>query len=241
MSASSFADSSSIYKLQFEEILNEKIIKQLKPLAEQGDAKAQYNLGLTYTNYVKDGVRKKDYETAAKWLQKSANQGYANAQGDLATMYLTGRGVNENHKKAISLLKKSARQDYARAQYNLGKIYEDGKFTLKDNKKAIKWYKKASNSDDTKVQIKASNSLGSIFFIDKNYKESFKWSLKAAEQKDASSQFRVGAMYAYGIGALEDLIKAKYWISKFYDNPQASSDSINAAKEIWSEQELWRY
>lgn len=68
-----------------------------KPLAEQGDAKAQYNLAKMYDQG--KGV-KQDYQQAAKWSQKAAEQGYAEAQFILGTMYYQGEGVKRNHKQA---------------------------------------------------------------------------------------------------------------------------------------------
>jgi hypothetical protein len=55
-------------------------LMELAPLAEQGDARAQYNLGIMYTRGV--GVPKSD-QTALKWYIKAAEQGDALAQYDL--------------------------------------------------------------------------------------------------------------------------------------------------------------
>ncbi len=52
--------------------------------AEQGDARAQYNLGLMYVNG--RGVPQ-DYEKAIDWFTKSAEQGFAGAQNNLGVMY----------------------------------------------------------------------------------------------------------------------------------------------------------
>ena len=52
--------------------------------AEQGNTKAQFNLGLMY--YKGQGV-KQDYTEAAKWYRKAAAQGYAAAQSNLVNMY----------------------------------------------------------------------------------------------------------------------------------------------------------
>ena len=71
--------------------------KLLKPLAEQGNADAQYNLGLMY--YHGEGVRKDDKE-AVKWLRKAADQGFAIAQHNLGVMYQNGEGVLQDYKKA---------------------------------------------------------------------------------------------------------------------------------------------
>jgi len=40
---------------------------------------------------------------------------------------------------------------------------------------------------------------------------------------------------------LKDLSKAKYWIKKAYENPDASADAIERAKKAWNILELWKY
>ena len=52
-------------------------LQEWRPLAEQGDAVAQYNLGLIYADG--EGVLKDDAE-AVKWFRKAAEQGVALAQ-----------------------------------------------------------------------------------------------------------------------------------------------------------------
>ena len=49
-------------------------LREWKPLAEQGNAYAQNNLGLMYDNG--QGVLQ-DYKTAVKWYRLAAKQGYA--------------------------------------------------------------------------------------------------------------------------------------------------------------------
>lgn len=61
--------------------------------AEQGQAKAQFNLGVLYFNG--QGV-KQDYFKAAEWHQKAAEQGYADAQYNLAKIYYLGKGVKQD-------------------------------------------------------------------------------------------------------------------------------------------------
>jgi len=65
-------------------------IKEWKPLAEQGYAKAQYNLGLMYKNG--NGVLK-DATEAVKWYRLAAEQGDAQAQRNLGHMSSNGNGV----------------------------------------------------------------------------------------------------------------------------------------------------
>jgi len=64
------------------------------PLAEQGDATAQYNLGVMYDNG--RGVPQ-DYKEAVKWYRLSAEQGFADAQGNLGLMYAKGEGVPQDY------------------------------------------------------------------------------------------------------------------------------------------------
>ncbi len=65
-------------------------VKEFRPLADQGIAGAQYNLGLMY--HKGQGVPQ-DYQEAAQWCRLAAEQGYAGAQVLLGTMYHLGQGV----------------------------------------------------------------------------------------------------------------------------------------------------
>ena len=65
-------------------------LREWTPLAEQGDADAQYNLGVMYEKG--RGVLQ-DYKTAVKWYRLAAEQGNASAQSNLGVMYAIGQGV----------------------------------------------------------------------------------------------------------------------------------------------------
>ena len=62
----------------------------VRQAADQGDAEAQYNLGIMYNNG--EGVPKDDAE-AVRWFLLAAEQGHASAQLNLGFMYALGRGV----------------------------------------------------------------------------------------------------------------------------------------------------
>jgi TPR repeat protein len=76
----------------------ETALRLIRPLAEQGDAKAQYNLGIMYDNGV--GVPQ-DYVEAVKWYRMAAEQGFAGAQYNLGVMYANGRGVPQDSAEAL--------------------------------------------------------------------------------------------------------------------------------------------
>ena len=73
--------------------------QEWKPLADQGDADAQYNLGLMYDYGY--GVAEDDAE-AARWYRLAADQGHAIAQYNLGLMYASGRGVVEDDAEAVA-------------------------------------------------------------------------------------------------------------------------------------------
>ncbi len=65
-----------------------------EPLAERGDAAAQFNLGEMY--YEGQGVEK-DYGDAFKWFSKAAKQRYVKAQYNLGWMYYNGEGIPKDN------------------------------------------------------------------------------------------------------------------------------------------------
>ena len=71
--------------------------KEWKPLAEEGDAKSQTNLGILYFNG--KGVLK-DYKKAVEWLTKAAEQGEAEAQFILGEIYIEGKVALKSFKTA---------------------------------------------------------------------------------------------------------------------------------------------
>ena len=98
-------------------------LSMLEDLANKGNIKAQYNLGLMYQNGF--GVEQ-DYIKAKEWYEKSANQGDELAQYNLGVFYAIGQGVKQDYVKAKEWYEKSANQGNDEAQKNLAILYEDG-------------------------------------------------------------------------------------------------------------------
>ena len=69
-------------------------LREWRPLAEKGDADAQFNLGVMYSKG--QGVPQ-DYKTAVKWYTLAAEQGVASAQTNLGWMYDKGYGVKQDN------------------------------------------------------------------------------------------------------------------------------------------------
>ena len=97
-------------------------LTERKLLAKQGDAKAQFKLGMMY----KYGrwVPQDDKE-AAKWIKLAAEQDHADAQYNLGMMYNKGKGVSKNYKEAIRWLRLAIKHGYESAARDLGQITTD--------------------------------------------------------------------------------------------------------------------
>src|SRR5262249_57094304 len=76
-----------------------------RPLAEQGDARAQATLGFFYAHGL--GVPL-DYAEAARWYQRAADQGDALAQANLGFLYAHGLGVPRDLVRAHALFSVAA-------------------------------------------------------------------------------------------------------------------------------------
>ncbi len=72
-------------------------IREWRPLAKQGVADAQYNLGVMYVEGL--GVPQ-NYAKAVGWWRKAAEQGHATAQYNLGVAYHNGEGVPQNYAQA---------------------------------------------------------------------------------------------------------------------------------------------
>ena len=105
----------------------EAALKECRPLAEQGRAKAQYTLGIIYRWGL--GVPQ-DYAEAAKWYRKAAERGHAAASFSLGEVYFfgnfSGKGVPEDKAEAVRWYRKAAEQGFDLAQFKLALMYDNG-------------------------------------------------------------------------------------------------------------------
>ena len=118
-------------------------LEKHRRLAELGDAKAQYNMGLSYFNGVGVGVDKVE---AMKCYRLAAEQGIAEARFTLGVAYYHGDGVSVDKVEAIKWYRLAAEQGHATAQFNLGCVYYKGEGVSVDKVESIKWLKLAAKN-----------------------------------------------------------------------------------------------
>jgi len=200
--------------------------------AEKGDKVAQYSLAnrLLYQN-----VGKKNNDKIFYWYQKSAQQGYADAQFALAIIYLE----RNEYEKTISWLLEAAKQNHVQSQYYLGMCYRFGFFVTKyDDSQALYWLNNAAEQGYTAAQVELGNLYLSGIGLDTDIevKKGIYWYKKAAK---ANNNFSAFAQLNLGIITLaqSNFQQALPWFNyacknKLMDGCHLASDIVTKKSSI---------
>jgi TPR repeat protein len=127
------------------------------PLAEGGDAKAQFNLGVL--NDQGQGVAV-DREAAIRWYTMAAEQGDARAQFNLGQIYASGDGVPQDGEAAVKWYGMAAEQGDVLARFNLALVHEEGAIVPQDYAEAARLYEAAATENK---YHRAMYSLGNLY------------------------------------------------------------------------------
>ncbi|GEM_PF-7106521 len=198
---------------------------EVESKAKAGDAKAQCELGLRYSDG--KGVPK-DLAQAADWYRKAAEQGLAEAQSKLAGCYFHGEGVEKDPIKTLAWCRKAAEQGYARAQINLGMFCVEGLGMPADLKEAVTWFRKAADQGDAEAQCILARCYARGAGLDRDDVEAVAWYRKAADQGIAEAQCNLGNAYELGLGVAQDPAEAVAWYRKAADQGHAEGQAALA-------------
>lgn len=132
-------------------------LSELKPLAERGNAAAQYYYGTMFSDGL--GVPRSS-RTAAEWFEKSARQGHTDAEFSLGFLLLYGAGdgpdaVDSNIDAGLGWLEKSAAHGNVQAQCFLGGLYWGGITVPYDHDRALNWTLLAAEQGFVPAQYQA--------------------------------------------------------------------------------------
>jgi uncharacterized protein len=194
-------------------------ISELSPLAEAGDSRAQFMLGLAHAG-------RRDYSKGVKWWRKAAEQGLAMAQTRLGMAHFIGGGVAQDYSESVKWWRKAAEQGDAEGQRRLGHAYYAGQGVPQDYSEGVKWWRKAAEQGDAEAQGK----LSVVYTNDQAHGEAMKWARKAAEQGDAEGQGSLGLLHFGGQGIPQDLVRAYMWTS--LSAAQGWEGAEGAAKDL---------
>ena len=117
---------------------------QLVKLAGQGDTRSM--IGLAYIRLNSEDSRYAPSK-AAQYLILASDEGSAEAQFELAKLYETGLGVEQNIDRALELYELSASADFPDALNDLGFLYFQGGTggIIRDQRKALEYFKRAAD------------------------------------------------------------------------------------------------
>jgi TPR repeat protein len=156
--------------------------------AEQGDAGAQFYLGVMF-NIGKGKL--KDDKQAVYWFTKAAEQGNAVAQTNIGLMIYNGQGTLKDDKQAVYWFTKAAEQGNAVAQTNIGLMIYNGQGTLKDDKQAVYWFTKAAEQGNAVAQFNLGFMFsGGLGTPKDNVMAYVWWNIAAAQGHEYSSKNR---------------------------------------------------
>ncbi|MBM4315191.1 MAG: sel1 repeat family protein [Deltaproteobacteria bacterium] len=188
-----------------------------------GCATATYQKGMRH-------YQPSDAAAAFREAKPLAEQGSADAQFNLGSLYYQGRGAPQDYDQAIRWMRKAAEQGHVFAQVTLGTIYSEGVQGViqKDYPQALMWFVFAAAQGDiealelrdtmasrmTPTQIAEAQRLAREFKPQDVYTKVFEENKALAGKGDADAQFKLGLMYYLGRGVVRDYPEALDWFRK---------------------------
>ena len=186
-------------------------INYLKPLAADGNAEAQYYLGLIFKS---DTFPKKDINTAMSYFLSAADQNNTSAMWALGQMYENGEGVEKNLLTATDWYRKSDRlSGTLKSQIHFFKN-KDNILVDQSTSEVIESLKHDADNGDVEALYKLGKLFDAGKLVSGNESEAFHWYLKAANKGHEYSMFLVGYFYCRGIGVEVDQAKANDWLAR---------------------------
>jgi TPR repeat protein len=141
-----------------------------------------------------DAYNREDYKTSYRLIRPLAKKGFTQAQYNLGVLYLKGKGVKVNLKKAIKLFEFAAEQGVVKAQNKLGLMYFKGMGVEQDFIKAIEWWHLAAAQGNGKAQT----NLGWMYEmgkgVPKDVQKAANWYELASNQGIAIAQKKLNLL-----------------------------------------------
>ena len=121
------------------------------PLAEGGDPRAQFGLGLIYETGL--GAVASDGPATFAWYQRAAGGGFSPSQNNLELLYAEGRLVPRDPTRAVALWREAATAGFGPAQHNLALALASGSGTPRDAAEAAEWRERAEAQRRTSAEV----------------------------------------------------------------------------------------
>jgi TPR repeat protein len=201
--------------------------------AESGNPRAQFELGLAYSQ----SNQPEKLTLSIYWLEKAAEQGSANAEFRLAQAYGAGAGVAQDEKSALQWIERAADDGQAEAQSLLGLFYRDGLLVERDHKKAFEWFLRAARQGAVDSQVSIAQMYQEGDAVSQDYAQAAKWYKKAAEHVPnrggaGVARSSLGFLYMDGHGVSRDYVGAYMYfaLSNSKENMQWAAEKMSGSQ-----------
>jgi len=158
--------------------------KNLLEEAKSGDAAAQFELA---ARYAEGSGGEQNYELAAQWYSKAAEQGLAVAEFRLASLYERGLGVRQDFQQAKTLYQRAAERGNTRAMHNLGVLAIESNDGKPNYTSAALWFGKAAEYGIRDSQYNLAVLLARGLGVPKDLVKSYTWFAIVAASGDADA------------------------------------------------------
>jgi uncharacterized protein len=150
-------------------------------LANAGDAKACFNLGLMYHDG--DGVTQ-NMEEAVNWYKKSAQLNYKDAQYTLASLVFNREIQSISYANAVQYYQQAAELGHIKSQLNLGMLYYRGDVITQDLNAAIKWLRLAASNNNSEAQGYVAHLYLQGIGVEQDIVKAAMWLMLATQNED---------------------------------------------------------
>lgn len=192
----------------------DKAFELFKKLAEQGNGRAMYFMGIFYRNGYGNVVTV-DKEQGNMWSKKGMEAGDPLCTWNVA--YILPVHSEERKNMFDSALKKIVQLADAGdpfAQCELGASYNIGIDLVQNNVQAFEWTEKAAKQGYRVAQCNLGGYYEDGQGIKQNQAEAIKWYRKAAEQGFPRAQQILGSCYYEGTGVEQNYAESVKWFQK---------------------------
>lgn len=217
-------------------------LKVWEPLAEQGDARAQFGVATIYDRYAaasimvggRDSPRAAEERAQAlKWYRKAADQGHVGALGKLGEAYLNGISVPKDVDEGMRFYLRAAERGHVGAQWVTAQAYSANLVGVpRDRLEAFLWMRRAAVQTSAKSRVTLGDWYAEGTTIPKDMERAGDWYRQAAALDDADGQFKLGRLYATGAGVPRDPAQAlQLWRSAAEKGQQSAMKELGRAYE----------
>jgi TPR repeat protein len=183
--------------------------RELKPLADQGNARAQFLMG-GIARFNQEAGRE-DPTDAIAWYRKAAAQGLPEAQRELAFLLLNSKPPQTG--EAVTLYTAAAQRGDAEAQYQLGVLYDRGMGVRPDFAQRQAWWSKAAAQGYAPALVALAELARSGDGVPKSDAEALRLYREAANRGSSEAAVELARALAAGRGGPRDAVEAWQWYS----------------------------